>query len=148
MRKIFVISSLLVALIIQGETHLTRTGATQIPLTGRDIWVVDIGGISYAFVDAGEEGIKKINLSSYSVVASFNDAPIFDIWLRDSMVYAGGIDTFYILRQSNLAVVSKLRIRTTQSIISAVTVMDRISGSNHLFAYLGVNDTSNGHTYV
>ncbi|MCD6531123.1 hypothetical protein J7K99_01600 [bacterium] len=132
-----------------GQTSLSRTGQTQVSLGGKDIWVVSIGDTDYAFVNAWDDGIRKINLSTYSVVDSFTGAAVRDIWLRDSMVYvAAWVDTFYILRQSDLTVKGKSYLKDSDCRATCVGVMDRTSSSGELWMYLGIYNLSDNHSYI
>ena len=148
MRRILLLSFLIAGILV-AQTSLSRVGQTQIPLGGKDIWVASVSGTDYGFINAGDDGVRKVNLATYSVAASFTSAPVRDIWLRDSMVYvATWTDTFYILRQSNLTVKGKLYLGSANRRASAVSVMDRTSPTGQLWAYLGVYDISNSHAYV
>jgi len=144
---------LVLAIPLLAQTELTRTGETEVPLGGKDIWVKRIGAYDYAFVNAGDDGIRLVNLSTYTVLAEFTDAPVRDLWVRGNYVYvAAWVDTFYVLRTTDLGVEGKLYLGNTNYRGTAVCVSEN-SGTGHylysaLWAYLAQYNISDNHTYI
>jgi len=52
-------------------TDITLEGTVSIPQPGKDVWVINIGGEDYAFVNAADSGVRKIRISDTTEVAYF-----------------------------------------------------------------------------
>ena len=93
-------------------TDITLEGTVTIPQPGKDVWVTNLGGTDYAFVNAGEEGVRKIRISDRTEVASFipSAGAVKDIWVKDSLVFVAnyGDTILYILNGNDLTVLGKV----------------------------------------
>ena len=112
MRKLSLIFSLaLAAGSLLFATDITLEGTVTIPQPGKDVWVTTIGGVDYAFVNAGEEGVRKIRISDRTEVASFipTAGAVKDIWVKDTLVFVANYgDTILYILDGNLNPIGKI----------------------------------------
>ncbi len=92
-------------------TDITLEGTVTIPQPGKDVWVTNIGGVDYAFVNAGEEGVRKIRISDRTEVASFipTAGAVKDIWVKDTLIFVANYgDTILYILDGSLNPVGKI----------------------------------------
>jgi len=147
MKYLFITFAVLVfAASLLAQTELTRTGETEIPLNGEQIWVKHMSGYDFGYINAGNNGIRLVNLSTYSIVAQFMDAPVRDIWVRGDYVYvAAYTDTFYILEADDLDRVSSTYLGNVNYRGTAICVSET-TGTGYattLWAYIGIYTDDN-----
>lgn len=96
-------------------TDITLEGTVSIPQPGEDVWVANIGGEDYAFVNAADSGVRKIRISDGTEVACFvpPDGAVRDIWVKDTLLFVanhGFSDTIlYILNTTTFTPIGKFQ---------------------------------------
>jgi len=128
MRKALSVLTLAVAVSSLFATDISLEGTVTIPQPGKDVWVTTIGGVDYAFVNAGREGVRKIRISDRTEVATFIPpcGAVRDIWVKDTLIFVanhGCADTILYILDSNLNPIGKLtRTGSTHYFGEAITV--------------------------